>query len=284
MPFVVFYKIFELVFHSARQDDRIVKNLISKVGVEMSNEIQSVARTFTIIEYLSKSARAMSLKEISTACSLPLTTTHRLLNSLCSLDYATNESNGHYRLSYKLFEVSSKIVSQTNLISIAKPILDDLSERLGESVHLVVRSGNNIVYVYKVVCAIGSIQMASRIGMTLPMYRCAVGKVILSTLDDAEIIDIFNSSEIVATGPNTIVNLEKFLEEINRIRQLGYAVDDEENEKGIKCVAVSLACKSENASYAFSVSSIKSRLPEPRVRKIAEIMLEVKTKIENMLI
>lgn len=250
----------------------------------MSNEIQSVARSFAIIEYLSNTAKATSLKEIAVECSLPLTTAHRLLNNLCLLQYAVHEPNGQYRLSHKLFEIASRSLSGSSLISISKPILDNLSEALDESVHLVVREGNDIVYVYKVVRAIGAIQMASRIGMRLPMYRCAVGKAILSTLDDLEIAHIFNSSEIISTGPNTITDLEKLMEEINRIRQMGYAVDDEENEEGIRCVAAPLTCKSEDAAYAFSVSSIKSRIPDARVAQIAEVMLRVKADIESMLV
>ena len=247
----------------------------------MSNEIQSVARSFAIIEYLSKTAKPTSLKEIAAGCALPLTTAHRLVNNLCLLNYAVHESNGYYRLSHKLLEISNQSLSASSLISISKPILDDLSERLKESVHLVVREGTNIVYVYKVVRAIGSIQMASRIGMSLPMYRCAVGKAILSTLEDAEVAEVFQSSHIVATGPNTITDLETLLAEINRIRQLGYAVDDEENEAGIKCVAVPLVCRSENAAYAFSVSSIKSRIPDTRVAEIAEVMLAMRAEIES---
>ena len=89
---------------------------------------------------------------------------------------------------------------------------------------------------------------------------------------------------IISTGPNTITDLEKLMEEINRIRQMGYAVDDEENEEGIRCVAAPLTCKSEDAAYAFSVSSIKSRIPDARVAQIAEVMLRVKADIESMLV
>lgn len=158
----------------------------------MSSEIQPIVRSFTIIEYLASSEGARSLREIASACSLPPSTTHRLLNTLCLLDYVVHESNGHYRLSYKIVGISGNIVSRSNFISIVKPFLDNLSDRLNESVHLVARDGNDIVYVYKVTRAIGSIQMASHIGMKLPMYRCAVGKAILATLDNTEIANNFN--------------------------------------------------------------------------------------------
>lgn len=113
----------------------------------MSSEIQPIVRSFTIIEYLASSEGARSLREIASACSLPPSTTHRLLNTLCLLDYVVHESNGHYRLSYKIVGISGNIVSRSNFISIVKPFLDNLSDRLNESVHLVARDGNDIVYV-----------------------------------------------------------------------------------------------------------------------------------------
>ena len=149
--------------------------------ITMSNEIQSVARVFAIIEHLSNSPKAQPLKVIASSCAIPPPTAHRFLNNLCSLGYVIREDDGRYKLSYKLFEISSKALNQSSVISIAKPYLDDMSERLGESVHLVVKNGNDVVYVYKITHAIGSIQMASKIGMRLPMYRCATGKAIMES-------------------------------------------------------------------------------------------------------
>lgn len=250
----------------------------------MSSEIQPIVRSFTIIEYLASSEGARSLREIASACSLPPSTTHRLLNTLCLLDYVVHESNGHYRLSYKIVGISGNIVFRSNFISIVKPFLDNLSDRLNESVHLVARDGNDIVYVYKVTRAIGSIQMASHIGMKLPMYRCAVGKAILATLDNTEIANIFNSSKVIATSPNTITSFDRLMAEIETTRQLGYAIDNEENEVGVRCIATSLLCRQENIAYAFSVSSLKSRITDVRITEIAECLLEIKKQIEKLFI
>ena len=195
-----------------------------------------------------------------------------------------HESNGHYRLSYKIVGISGNIVSRSNFISIVKPFLDNLSDRLNESVHLVARDGNDIVYVYKVSRAIGSIQMASHIGMKLPMYRCAVGKAILATLDNTEIANIFNSSKVIATSPNTITSFDRLMAEIETTRQLGYAIDNEENEVGVRCIATSLLCRQENIAYAFSVSSLKSRITDVRITEIAECLLEIKKQIEKLFI
>lgn len=247
------------------------------------SEIQSVARSFSIIEYLSSSAKALQLKEIAAACSLPPPTAHRLLHNLCELGYVINEGNGQYHLSMKLYEISSRTVMRSSLISIAKPYLDELSEQLRESVHLVVRNGCDIVYVYKVTHTTGSIQLASKIGTRLPMYRTAVGKALLATLEDSEIAYIFNNSEIIAATPNTITSLELLMRDIQQVRVQGYAVDNEENEPDVKCVGISLGKSVDDVRYAFSVSSIKTRMSVKRIEEIVERMMKTKQRIENEL-
>lgn len=247
------------------------------------NEIQSVSRAFAIIEYLSMSEKTVALKNIASACELPPPTAHRILNTLCSLGYVVHEENGQYRLSLKLFEISSRAVSRSSLISIAKPYLDALSERLGESIHLVVRDGTDIIYVYKVTHAVGSIQMASRIGMRLPMYCVAVGKAIMAAMSDPEIAAVFQASNIVAVTPKTITTLPELIDQISQIRRQGYAIDDEENEIGVKCIATALGRSEDSVSYAFSVSSIKQRMTEQRIMEIAPLLLETKKQIERQL-
>ena len=120
--------------------------------------------------------------------------------------------------------------------------------------------------------------------MKLPMYRCAVGKAILATLDNTEIANIFNSSKVIATSPNTITSFDRLMAEIETTRQLGYAIDNEENEVGVRCIATSLLCMQENIAYAFSVSSLKSRITDVRITEIAECLLEIKKQIEKLFI
>ena len=250
----------------------------------VASEIKSIDRCFSVLEYLSTSAKALPLKQIASACDLPVATTHRFLDSLISLGYVAHEIGGYYKLTYKLLEVASRNVSRSSLISIAKPHLDKLSERLHESVHLVVRDNTDILYVYKVTQIIGSIQMASRIGMRLPMYRTAVGKAILSTLSDSEIKEIFEESEIIKVTDNTVTTIEALMAQIHKTRITGYAFDDEENEKGILCIGTTLGRAGDAINYAFSVSSLKSRMTPERIEEISSAIMETKSTIEAQLL
>lgn len=249
----------------------------------MQGEIQSVVRSFSILEYLASSSEPQLLKTIATACDLPSPTAHRLLNNLCKMGYVENLGIGQYKLTYKLFEISSQSIHQTSLISIAKPHLDALSKQLRQSVHLVVRDNTDVVYVYKVTNSVGSVQMASRIGMHLPMYRTAVGKALLATLPDDEIIQIFEESVEPAVTRKTITTQQQLMEAIKRIRKDAYAVDDEENEEGVMCFATTIGRKGDDIQYAFSVSTVKDWVSDEQRMEIIQKLLETRAEINRQL-
>lgn len=250
----------------------------------MSIEIHSVVKTFAIIEYLSAYSEPQLLKTIADRCSLPPSTAHRLLSNLCALGYVCNNGGGQYRLTYKLFELSSKAVAKSSLIAIAKPHLDALSEQLKESVHLVVREGSDTVYIYKVTHSVGSIQLASRIGMRIPMHRTAVGKAILSTMGDDAVRTLLSACDLTPMTRHSLTSLDDIMLEIEKTRAIGYAVDDEENEDGVLCFANAIGAAGQEASYAFSVSTIKSFVSPDHRAEIITAIEETKRRIDQQLL
>ena len=110
---------------------------------------------------------------------MPKSTVHRLLASLVSLGYAAQEpETGRYRLTLKMFELSSGIVNSMEIMDVAKAHLERLSQRTGEAVHLVIRDARDIVYIYKTES--GPMRMSSRVGLRSPLYCTGVGKAILA--------------------------------------------------------------------------------------------------------
>lgn len=246
--------------------------------------VQSVERTFAIIELLSAESKPQQLSSIAKACMLPPATAHRLLDTLCKFGYVKNDIGGFYSLTPRLFSITSNSVIGTSLISVAKPHLDELSDLVNESVHLVLRDDCDIVYVYKVVKSIGSLQMASHIGMRLPMYTTAAGKAILSTLPEPEVRRIFNKSAIRPVTENTITNIDDLLQSLSVTQKLGYSLDNEENEIGITCIAMPLGKGPDGAKYAFSISSLTRRMQADRLNELEKIMKKTQTNILSELV
>lgn len=246
--------------------------------------VQSVERTFAIIEFLADHTKPQQLAVIAKACGLAPATTHRLLETISELGYVKGEIGGFYSLTPRLFSMTSKSLTDNTLVSIAKPHLDDLSDLAGESVHLVLRDGCDVIYIYKALKSIGSLQMASHIGKRVPMYRTAVGKAILSTLPQTEIRQIFQKSDIRPITPNTITTIEGLLEHLDISREQGYFIDNEENEIGITCIALPLGKPQDGIRYAFSISSLTARMTPERLKELAKAMKRTQDSILKELV
>ena len=241
--------------------------------------VQSIARIFKLIEVLCNHPRGAGLQTISTEAGLAKSTAHRLLASLVSLGYATQDvQTARYRLTLKIFELSSGIVSGMDVISVAKPHLDRLSRRLGEAVHLVMQDGVDIIYVYK--AEPGEYEpLSSYVGRRTPMYCTGVGKAILATQSFGEAERVWHKSRIAPITPHTITDFSVFTDQLARARMAGYAVDDEENEPGIRCVALAIPSMSGRAETAFSISGAASHMTPQRMREVAQAGLATRQDI-----
>lgn len=250
---------------------------------EGKNPVQSAERIFQVLEMLADHGE-MGLMELSTALGLHKSTVHRLLMSLIYMGYAKqNEKTQKYMLTYKLVNMSGKILDRMDIVEIAKPYLERLSNISGETVHLVRRDGSNILYIHKIEAKVGTIRMVSHVGMIHPMYCSGVGKAIMATLPEKEVKKIWDASVIERKTDKTIVRYEDMLITLEEVRKNGYALDDEENEEGVRCIAASLRGYGKSVKYAFSVSGPSSRMTKERVEELAVDIKKVQVELSREL-
>lgn len=268
-------------------DNIIIKSNMIIAGGKVENEekaknpIQVAERIFQAVEELSLCEPA-GLVELSNRLELHKSTVHRILSSLQMMGYVRQEEDtGKYRLSLKWMEISNRITEKLDIVSIARPYLRKLSEISGETVHLVEVEGNEAIYIDKVESGSNSIRMVSRVGSRIPLYCSGVGKAMLAERSDEEIEEIWNSSDISAMTPKTILSLDEFLETIREIRKFGYALDNEENEMGVRCIAASILDHEGKARNAFSISAPVGRMTDEKLKMLAEYVLESKRNISG---
>ena len=240
--------------------------------------VQSVERIFQLIEQLASHPAGASLQRLAQETGLAKSTVHRLLASLVSLGYAAQEpETGRYRLTLKMFELSSGIVNSMEIMDVAKAHLERLSQRTGEAVHLVIRDARDIVYIYKTES--GPMRMSSRVGLRSPLYCTGVGKAILATLTEEEVEDVWRHSNPQKLTGRTVTDLPALCAQLNEVRACGYAIDDEENELGIRCVALAIPGPGGKADSAFSISGLAPYMTPERIRRIAALALETRADI-----
>lgn len=250
---------------------------------DIKNPIQSAERIFLILETLAQNG-PMGLMEMSNCLGLHKSTVHRFLTSLICMGYARqDEDTQKYMLSYKIIGIAGQLLDKIDILPIAHQYMKQLAELSQETVHLVQRDGNDIVYIDKVESKASSIRMVSQIGMVHPMYCSGVGKAILSTLSLEEVTKIWNESAIEKKTEHTIVNLEKLLSVLENVRKEGFAIDDEENEIGVRCIAACIYDYRGKAKYAFSVSAPVTRMSDERIKELSEYVLKVKKDLSNAL-
>ncbi len=244
-----------------------------------TNPIQVADKLFAVIELLAGKG-AMGLIDLSTELELNKTTAHRLLNSLVYMGYVFQEPSTHkYRLSFKICGIANQVLNNIDIARVVRPYLRELVNLTGETVHLVQLEGMKAVYIDKIESTTNSIRLVSQLGKELPLYCSGVGKALLADMTEEKVAKIWEDSEIVKLTPYTIVTYKGLQKELDKVRRTGYAIDNEENEEGIRCVAASLGAEGERSEYAFSLSAPIYRMDEKRVKEIAGHVLRIKKEI-----
>ena len=229
-----------------------------------SGGVQSLDRAFDLLELLCRSQNGMAIHQLSEITGLHKSTVHRLLAAMASRGYVRRDpENAVYRAGMRLCELSEYIQENLDVVARAREPMERLSRATGETVHLVAREGAEIVYVYKVESIHGAIRMVSRIGMRRPLYCTGVGKAILATRGDEEVLQCWEESERVPCTPYTSTRKDAFL--------------------GVRCAAAAIPDWHGAASYALSISAPVSRMTDERVRSLIPALLETRNEISACL-
>lgn len=222
--------------------------------------VQSIERAFKILEQLSGHPSGMQVTKISEETGLSKSTVHRLLSTLIELKYVKqDEVTERYEIGYRTLYLTRNLINSSALISTAKPFLEALVKDINETIHLCVVENEEIVYIDKIESN-QTIRMSSRIGSRAPLYCTGVGKMILSGKTEEEILEIIEHIDFVPRTSNTIRNAEDLLKELHHIQTIGYALDNIENEDGVRCLAVPIYDFTGKIIASFSISGPSSRI------------------------
>jgi DNA-binding IclR family transcriptional regulator len=239
-------------------------------------------RVLAVLVELARYPAGVGLDELARVVASPKPTVHRALASLVKAGLATKEGVGRYVLGDEFLRMAfAHHEARPDHVRVL-PALRSLAEGLGETAHYAVLDGDEVVYRAKVDPPAGAVRLTSTIGGRNPAYRTGVGKLLLARRlpDDGAVRRWLDGRELVARTPHTIVDPDALVAELARIREQGYAVDDQENELGINCVAVPANLPVPAGSDgAVSVSALTYRMPLAelvgRVPDIVEIVADV---------
>jgi DNA-binding IclR family transcriptional regulator len=234
------------------------------------NLVQTIERVSQILDILGQSPQGISIRELSTKINLPKGTIHRLLSSLLYFGYVRQDpKTRNYFLGFKLVELGNLLLGQLDLRKEAEPFLRDLAEGTKETVHMVVMDRDEVVYIEKVELEQnpGGLRMASRVGLRNPIHSCAVGKVLLADFSDEALDHFLRGKNLLRRTENTMTDPVQLREHLKLVRKQGFAIDDEENERGIRCIAAPICNEVGRVVAAISISGPAFRVTKKVIQE-----------------
>ena len=223
--------------------------------------LQSVSNALKIVDILTDNS-SLGLTEICRAAGFRKPSTFRLLYTLEASGYIIKTEENKYMLSRKFVYCGQQVVARNDNFSLARPELIRLRDQFGEAVHMTILLPNMTLMFIEKVEASYSLQMRSRIGFNQPAYCSGSGKVLLSALLGTEREQELKSIALEKKTGTTIDNYKDLICELQQIRKQGYAIDNEESEVGLTCIAVPVPGREGQSQYAISISGATQRVRE----------------------
>jgi IclR family KDG regulon transcriptional repressor len=206
-------------------------------AADKGESLSSVARVFAILGAIGDSGQ-IGISELSQRLALSKTTVHRVLQTLKALGYVTQEvETERYRLTIRLFELGAKALESVDLVREADIEMRHIAGATREAVHLGTFDEDAIIYIHKIDADYG-LRMQSRIGRRNPLHSTAIGKVLLAWMDPAEARDVLAHIEFRKSTSKTLSSAEAVMSILPQVRAQGYGEDIEEQEEGLRCLAV----------------------------------------------
>jgi IclR family transcriptional regulator, KDG regulon repressor len=231
---------------------------------------QSVEKVMRIIERMAETRGPMRLQDVSHFAELPASTTLRFLNTLMQMGYVTqSEENQRYSLTFKLCGIAEQIRTSYGIRDIIHPALEELTQEIGESSCLAVEESREVVYVDVVEGPGSMLQTLQRIGKRAPLHSTGVGKSLLLNYSPAEIVSLEEEMGLPALTRNTIRSVGELKKELEKVAKQGFAMDDEECEEGVRCVAAPIRDYTGKVVCSVSISGPISRMNGERVEEVA---------------
>ncbi len=213
----------------------------------------------------------VGIRELSAKTGFPPPTIHRILATLVERRYLKQDPvSKSYALSFRFLELATKVQQQFNLTSVARPHLERLMIETRESVNLAVQDGDHVVYLDSAHSNYSMLQLFTKPGARVPLYATGVGKVFLSLWDESDVREYLKRTDRIRFTSRTLVEQEKLLFELNRVRDQGFAVDDQEMENGVRCVAAPVRDHNGTNTAAVSISGTTVRMTRDRIEELGK--------------
>ena len=237
--------------------------------------IQVVERMMNLLDALAEHEESASLKVLAEQTSLHPSTAHRILNDMVACRMVERGDGGTYRLGLRLLELGNLVKARLSVREAAQAPMRALHKLTGETVNLSVRQGDEIVYVDRAYSERSGMQVVRAIGGRAPLHLTSVGKLFLASDDASQVRAYVTRTGLSGHTRNSITDLSKLEVELNQVRQLGNAKDNEELELGVSCLAASILDDTGKLVAGLSLSAPTDRIHADWLRALQDTAVQI---------
>ena len=253
----------------------------ARVRSPEGSTVKTVAKVLDLLEHVAAAGRPVSVSELAAMTGFNVSTAHRLMQTLARRNYIEQDpSTRAYSLGSRLLELGTAYAGSLDLIGAARPRIEELRDRSGETVHLAILSERDVVEI----CTAGgrqAVTVARGAGRRDPAHCTATGKVLLASLPGNELDRFLELGSLQAITPRSITRREEFLAELDRVRDAGFAIDDEELCEDVCCVGVPVQNGSGRTIAALSLAMPKARFRSEKIGRCVEMLAETSKRISR---
>lgn len=238
-------------------------------------------KALQILELIAKEPDGMSFTTITNALEMPKSSAHSLISTFESMGYLDkDEYSSKYKIGLKAFEIGCTFSENDGFYTHVNAVLKELVDEIDETAHLATLDGTDVVYINKRDCS-HAVRMISHIGKRVPAHATAIGKAILASKTDQEILELYTSENLPALTSYTINSRSGLIEELHRIRERGISTEKEESTPGIQCLALHVENDKIQSDIAISIAVPISRAGEG-MERFEQPILRAKEKLQKM--
>ena len=245
------------------------------------SHVPSLERGLTILEILAKSRAGLSLSQVTRQLALPKSSVHCLLRTFENAGYVYKDAAcGKYRVSLSICDLARHALQGISLRDQARQHLRQLSERTGLTVHMAVLEQGACVLIEKVTPP-GVSRTATWIGKQLALHCTAVGKALLAYLPESDAEQLISDQGLIRYNDNTICSIRQLKQELQLIRLRGYALDDEEEEIGVRCLGAPIFNANRDAIAALSIVGDAGQISEDNLSQLCRDVIEAAKQVSE---
>jgi len=265
-----------------RDASRVAARKSAAPGGKGVGQVQSLDRALSILERLAE-ADGMTLTDLAQSVGLAPSTTHRLLTTLLQRRFAAfDEEYGVWVIGVGAFNVGNAFLRNRRIVTLGRPVMRRLMEDVGETVNLAVEDQNELVYVTQFESH-APMRAFFRPGRRAPMHASAVGKAMLAEMDEATVADLLHRKGMPRFTDKTLIDPAALRAELARVRERGWAVDDEEHTVGMRCVAATIHNEHAEVIAGVSLSGPSVRVTETRLGELGARVVKAANEITEQI-